>query len=111
KLEAIEHKRAFVERFGAKATKAKQAQSRLKQIEKIEAQLDELPPSSRRAPTLRFDVVRQSGKDVLDVKGVSKRFGDRRVLDDVNVLVRRGERVAVVGENGAGKSTLLKIAV
>jgi ATPase subunit of ABC transporter with duplicated ATPase domains len=110
KLEAIEHKRAFVERFGAKNTKARQAQSRMKQIERIEASLEDLPPSSRRAPVLRFDIERPSGKDVLELKGLSKSYGEKTVLKDVSLLVRRGERVAIVGPNGAGKSTLLKVA-
>src|SRR3954470_10063649 len=65
----IAEKRAFVDRFGAKATKAKQAQSRLKQIEKIE--VEELADSSRRTPQFKFVPERQSGKDVLEVKGVS----------------------------------------
>ncbi len=111
KLAAIEHKRAFVERFGAKNTKARQAQSRVKQIEKIEAELDELPPSSRRAPVFAFGVSRPSGKDVLTLDGLKKAYAHKPVLDGATLAVRRGERVAVVGENGAGKSTLLKIAV
>ena len=105
--EAIAHKRAFVERFGAKATKAKQAQSRLKQIEKIE--VEELADTSRRAPMLRFTPARQSGRDVLEVLGVSKAYGDKQVLTGVSLSVRRGEKLAVIGPNGLGKSTLIKI--
>ena len=108
-LAAIEHKRAFVERFGAKNTKATQAQSRLKQIEKLEEDLGELPESSRRAPRFAFPIARESGKDVLEVSGLSKSYGDKRVLQGVSLRVRKGERVAVVGANGLGKSTLLKI--
>ncbi|MBM4364146.1 MAG: ABC-F family ATP-binding cassette domain-containing protein, partial [Deltaproteobacteria bacterium] len=105
----IAEKRAFVERFGAKATKAKQAQSRLKQIEKIE--VEELADTSRREPLFRFIEERPSGKDVLELAGVSKAFGDKQVLRDVSLTVRRGERVAVIGPNGLGKSTLLRIAM
>ena len=110
---AIEHKMAFVERFGAKNTKARQAQSRLKQVEKIAAKLEDmaLAPSSRRAPRFRFEPERPSGRDVLDVVGASKRYGDKQVLDGVTLKVRRGEKVAVIGPNGVGKSTLLKIAI
>ena len=108
-LEEIARKRAFVERFGAKNTKATQAQSRLKQIERIE--VEELVPSSRRTPVLRFEPARPSGREVLEVAGLSKAYGPKRVLSDVSLIVRRGERVAVIGPNGLGKSTLLKIAV
>ncbi len=104
----IAEKKAWVERFGAKATKARQAQSRLKQIEKIE--VEELESSSRRAPHFAFMPERKSGRDVLTVEHVSKAYGDKRVLVDVSLTVRRGERVAVIGPNGLGKSTLLKIA-
>jgi len=103
----IAHKRAFVERFGAKATKAKQAQSRLKQIERIE--VEELKESSRRSPLFRFVPERPSGKDVLEVAGLSKAYGDNQVLRDMSFVVRRGEKVALIGPNGLGKSTLLKI--
>ena len=104
----IAEKRAFVDRFGAKATKARQAQSRLKQIEKIE--VEELEQSSRRAPLFRFTPERPSGKDVLEIDRVSKAYGEKKVLRDVSLMVRRGERVAIIGPNGLGKSTLLKIA-
>ncbi|GAC1352996.1 MAG: ABC-F family ATPase [Polyangiales bacterium] len=104
----IAEKRAWVERFGAKATKARQAQSRLKQIEKIH--VEELESTSRRAPSFQFIPQRPSGRDVLEVTAVSKAYGDKRVLRDVSMMVRRGERVAIIGPNGLGKSTLLKIA-
>jgi ATPase subunit of ABC transporter with duplicated ATPase domains len=100
---------AFIERFRAKATKARQAQSRMKQVEKID--VPDLPQSSRRSPLFRFEQKRPSGKDVLEVQGLSKAFGDRPVLRDVNLEIRRGERVAIIGANGLGKSTLLKILV
>ncbi len=105
----IAEKRAFVDRFGAKATKAKQAQSRLKQIEKIE--VEELKTSSRREPLFRFTLERPSGREVLEVASLSKAYGDKPVLRDVSLTVRRGEKVAVIGPNGLGKSTLLKIVM
>ncbi len=105
----IADKRAFVERFGAKASKAKQAQSRLKQIERIE--VEELKTTSRREPLFRFTPERQSGREVLEVEHVSKAYGPKEVLRDVSLTVRRGEKVAVIGPNGLGKSTLLKIVM
>lgn len=103
----IAHKKAFVERFKAKASKARQAQSRMKQLEKIE--VETLASSSRRYPKLRFEIARPSGKDVLAIDGVTKAYGDKPVLSGVSLTIRRGERVAVIGANGLGKSTLLKI--
>jgi ATPase subunit of ABC transporter with duplicated ATPase domains len=105
----IARKRAWVERFGAKNTKATQAQSRLKQIDRIE--VEELVGSSRRAPMLRFEQERPSGKDVLAIEKLSKAYGEHRVLSDVNLVLRRGERIGIIGPNGLGKSTLLKILV
>jgi len=104
----IAEKRAWVERFGAKATKARQAQSRLKQIEKIE--VEELETSSRRTPAFKFAPERPSGKEVLELAKIAKAYGDKPVLAGVSLLVRRGERIAIIGPNGLGKSTLLKIA-
>jgi len=107
--EEIARKRAWVERFGAKNTKATQAQSRLKQIEKIE--VAELAESSRRTPHFRVTPERPSGREVLELEGISKSYGEKRVLTDVSLTVRRGERIAIIGPNGLGKSTLLRIAV
>jgi ATPase subunit of ABC transporter with duplicated ATPase domains len=106
--ETIAEKRAWIERFGAKATKARQAQSRLKQLEKIE--VEELETSSRRTPLFKFAPERPSGKEVLTLDAIAKAFGEKRVLAGVSLTVRRGERVAIIGPNGLGKSTLLKIA-
>ncbi len=103
-----EHK-AFVERFRAKASKARQAQSKLKAIDRIE--IEPLPQSSRRYPRFRFQQRRPSGRQVLEADGICKRYGDKRVLQDVSLTVARGERVAIIGPNGIGKSTLLKVAV
>jgi ATPase subunit of ABC transporter with duplicated ATPase domains len=104
----VDEKRAWVERFGAKASKARQAQSRLKQIEKIH--VGEVDKTSRRAPLFQFVPLRPSGREVLTVDAVSKAYGPKSVLERVSLTVRRGERVAILGPNGLGKSTLLKIA-
>jgi ABC-type multidrug transport system ATPase subunit len=80
-------------------------------IEKKSEALTELAPSSRRYPTFRFEQMRDSGRDVLKIKGVKKAFGDNQVLHGVDLLVQRGERVAIMGPNGIGKSTLLKIVM
>ncbi|MYG36974.1 MAG: ABC-F family ATP-binding cassette domain-containing protein, partial [Gemmatimonadetes bacterium] len=105
----IAHHRKFVDRFRAKASKARQAQSRVRMIEKKAEGLVELPRSSRRYPTFRFEQRRPSGQEVVSVRGVSKSFGDNRVLHEVDLAVRRGDRLAIVGPNGIGKSTLLKV--
>jgi ATPase subunit of ABC transporter with duplicated ATPase domains len=105
----IAEQRAFVERFRAKATKARQAQSKLKLIERIV--IEPLPSSSRRHPVFRFEQRRPSGRVVLRVAAVSKSFGSHRVLDGVGLEVERGDRLAIIGPNGIGKSTLLKVLV
>ncbi|HJO04506.1 MAG TPA: ABC-F family ATP-binding cassette domain-containing protein [Acidobacteriota bacterium] len=107
----IAHHRAFVDRFRAKASKARQAQSRVRMIEKKAESLETLPPSSRRYPTFRFSQVRPSGRETLKIKGIAKAFGDNEVLRGVDLTVRRGDRLAIMGPNGIGKSTLLKIIV
>jgi ATPase subunit of ABC transporter with duplicated ATPase domains len=106
--EIARHKE-FVDRFRAKATKARQAQSKMKMMEKIV--IERLPQSSRRYPTFKFKQVRPSGRQALELEGISKAYGDNQVLRDVSLRVERGDRVAIIGPNGIGKSTLLKIAV
>ncbi len=107
----IAHHQAFVDRFRAKATKARQAQSKLRLIEKRQSELEPLAQTSRRYPTFRFPQRRPSGKEVLKLEGVCKAYGDNQVLGDVSLTVRRGQRLAILGPNGIGKSTLLKIAM
>ncbi|MEO1273200.1 MAG: ATP-binding cassette domain-containing protein, partial [Myxococcota bacterium] len=96
----------FVERFKAKATKAKQAQSRLKQLEKI----DRIEIQSE-GNTIHFNFPQppRSGKMVMELTGIRKAYGDNVIYDGLDFTIERGERVALVGPNGAGKSTLLKI--
>lgn len=108
---AIAHKRVFVDRFRYKESKAAQAQSRLKQIEKLEDQIEDLPESSRRSPQFRFVPERPSGREVLAIEQLSKSFGKKQVLREVSLTVRRGEKLAIIGPNGLGKSTLLKIVM
>jgi ATPase subunit of ABC transporter with duplicated ATPase domains len=100
---------AFVDRFRAKATKARQAQSKIKMIEKIV--IERLPQTSRRYPVFKFQQVRPSGRQTLELAGISKAYGSKRVLDNVSLTVQRGDRLAIIGPNGIGKSTLLKIAM
>jgi ATPase subunit of ABC transporter with duplicated ATPase domains len=100
---------AFVDRFRAKATKARQAQSKIKLIEKIV--IEKLPESSRRYPRFRFRQRRPSGRMALEIDGIGKAYGDNVVLKDVALKVERGDRLAIIGPNGIGKSTLLKIVV
>jgi ATPase subunit of ABC transporter with duplicated ATPase domains len=107
----IAHHQKFVERFKAKASKARQAQSKLRMIEKKAEGLEALPQSSRRYPTFRFEPRRPSGREVLSVKGVKKAFGNHEVLHGVDLTVFRGDRLAIMGPNGIGKSTLLKIVM
>jgi len=105
--EKIAEMERFITRFRAKATKARQAQSRKKQVERIE--MPEIKRSSRRFPAFGFRQRRPSGREVLTLQGLRKAYGKHTVLDGVNFSIERGERVAVVGPNGIGKSTLLKI--
>jgi ATPase subunit of ABC transporter with duplicated ATPase domains len=105
----IAHHQEFVDRFRAKNTKARQAQSKLRMIEKKAAELVALPQTSRRYPTFRFEPRRESGREVLAARGIRKAFGDNAVLHGVDLTVARGDRLAILGPNGIGKSTLLKI--
>ena len=105
----IAHHQAFVDSFRAKATKARQAQSKMKMMEKIV--IERLPQSSRRYPTFKFAQRRPSGRQVVEVENIAKSYGRKQVLSDVSLAVRRGDRLAVIGPNGIGKSTLLKIVM
>ncbi|MDH5560802.1 MAG: ATP-binding cassette domain-containing protein, partial [Deltaproteobacteria bacterium] len=97
----------FIDRFKAKATKARQASSRAKQLDRIEDVV--IKRSSRIAPSFAIDIQRPTGKVVYSLKGISKSFGEHQVLNNISFLVERGERIAVIGPNGIGKSTLIKI--
>ncbi len=97
----------FVERFRAKATKARQAQSRVKALEKIER--IELAPEMKKRMRLRIPEPKRSGEIAMRLENIHKAFGDARVYRGVDLEIVRGDRVAFAGPNGAGKSTLLRI--
>jgi ATPase subunit of ABC transporter with duplicated ATPase domains len=99
----------FVSRFSANASKAKQATSRAKQLEKIK--LDEVKPSSRVNPFIRFDQSKKLHRLALEVQELGKGYGDKPLFENLNLMIPVGERVAVIGPNGIGKSTLLKTLV
>ncbi|MCB0348585.1 MAG: ABC-F family ATP-binding cassette domain-containing protein, partial [Bdellovibrionales bacterium] len=95
----------FVAKFGAKATKAKQAQSRLKSLDKMEViELKGVPTSA----VIKISETAHSGRNIIKIENASFGYQNKEVLRDVNVVVERGDHIAVVGLNGAGKSTLLK---
>jgi ATP-binding cassette subfamily F protein 3 len=100
---------AFVERFKYKASKASQAQSRVKMLERLAPV--EYQPASRKSVHFRFPAAPHSGKVVLELKDITKNYGDVHVFHDVRVVLERGEKVALVGVNGAGKSTLCRLIV
>ena len=98
---------AFIERFRYKATKAKQVQSRVKQLEKMD--MVEIDDRDKSVMHFKFPPAPHSGKVTLELNHVSKSYGEKNILNDINLLIPRGEKIAFVGRNGEGKSTLAKI--
>lgn len=97
----------FIDRFKAKATKARQANSKAKQLDKMDDIV--IKRTSRLAPSFSFDICRPSGKLAFSTKNLSKAFGDHKVLENISASVERGQKLAVIGPNGIGKSTFLKL--
>jgi ATPase subunit of ABC transporter with duplicated ATPase domains len=101
--------RTFVSRFSANASKARQATSRARQIEKIK--LEDIKPSSRVSPFIRFEQEKKLFRQVLEVSGLSKGYDGVPLFKGLNLMVKAGERIAVIGPNGIGKTTLLRCLV
>ncbi|WP_041713575.1 ABC-F family ATPase [Paraglaciecola sp. T6c] len=100
--------RTFVSRFSANASKSKQATSRAKQIDKIK--LDDIKPSSRQTPFIRFEQTKKLHRNALELTGLKKSY-EKELFNGLDLMVEVGERIAVIGENGLGKTTLLKCLV
>jgi ATPase subunit of ABC transporter with duplicated ATPase domains len=101
--------RAFVSRFSANASKARQATSRQRQIEKI--QLEEVKPSSRVSPYIRFNQDKKLHRLALEVEHLGQGYDETPLFADLNLMIEAGERVAIIGPNGIGKTTLLETLV
>ncbi len=102
----INELQAFVSRFSANASKAKQATSRARQIDKIE--LEEVKPSSRVSPYIRFEQEKKLFRQALEVEGLSKAYDAEPVFSSLDLQVEVGQRVAIIGSSGIGKTTLLR---
>jgi ATP-binding cassette, subfamily F, member 3 len=104
--EKIEQLEAFINRFRYQATKAKQVQSRIKELERMER--IEIPPEEKTIH-FHFPQPKPSGRAVAEFKDIAKSYGEKLVFKEANFVIDRGDRIALVGVNGAGKSTLIKI--
>ncbi|ABK83064.1 ABC-F family ATP-binding cassette domain-containing protein [Campylobacter fetus] len=106
-LKEKEELEKFIARFSANASKAKQATSRSKQLEKL--QIGEIKTSSRRDPSILFRTNREIGNELIELSNLNKSFEDKIILKDFNFKMNKGDKVAIIGSNGVGKSTLCKI--
>jgi len=108
--ERIQELHEFVARFSANKSKARQATSRLKQVDKLKSEMVEVKPSSRQSPFLRFEVddKKKLHRQAVEIAGLSKSF-DKPLFKDLNLILEAGQRLAIIGPNGAGKSTLVKL--
>jgi len=104
--EEVARMAAFINRFRYQATKAAQVQSRIKMLDKV------VPieiPAERKRVHFTFPACAKSGRTVLDLRGVTKSYGSQRVFEPTNLLIERGDRIALIGPNGVGKSTLMRM--
>ena len=105
----INELQSFVSRFSANASKAKQATSRARQIDKIK--LEEVKPSSRKSPFIRFEQEKKLYRNALELENLSKGFDGHALFSNLSLLAEVGERIAIIGPNGIGKTTLLRTLV
>lgn len=103
----IKQTEKFIERFRAKASKARQVQSRVKQLERLDL-IDEVAEEAK-AISIKFTPAKPSGKEIVRLKNISKSFGDNVIFDHASATIYRGDKIALIGANGKGKSTLLRI--
>ncbi|MGB5653663.1 MAG: ABC-F family ATP-binding cassette domain-containing protein [Robiginitalea sp.] len=105
----IQQAERLIEKFRAKSTKASMAQSLIKKLDRMDR--IEVDQADNQVMRVRFSISQQPGKVVVDLDGVSKRYGSKSVLSDVDLLIERGSKIAFVGQNGQGKTTLARILV
>ncbi|MEE9408086.1 MAG: ABC-F family ATP-binding cassette domain-containing protein [Polaribacter sp.] len=105
----IKQKQHLINKFKAKASKASMAQSLMKQLDKVE--LIEVDQDDNQAMNVRFNVSKDPGKIIVEAEGLSKSYGNKHVLEGVDLLIERNSKIAFVGQNGQGKSTLAKMMV
>lgn len=105
----IKQKQQLIDKFKAKASKASMAQSLMKQLDKVE--LIEVDQDDNQAMNVRFAISKEPGKIIVEAEDLSKSYGDKHVLEGVDLLIERNSKIAFVGQNGQGKSTLAKMMV
>ena len=105
----IKAKQLLIDKFRAKANKASMAQSLIKQLDKVER--IEVDQDDNTVMNVRFAISKEPGRIIVEAENVSKYYGDKKILENVNLLIERNSKIAFVGQNGQGKSTLAKMMV